>query len=805
MCSGRRELLLKHSAVIRLAVLGFSILSSALAHAELPVAADAHVTSSRPSVNFGSLSNLNVGNGSTALIQFDLSSLPAGLQPSQVGHATATLFVNRVNTPGVVNMAPVTSSWSEFGVTYSTLPSLGATSASFTASAAGQFVTLDITSLVQGWITSPASNFGIALTSSAANIQLDSKENDQTGHTPGVVVIIIVPGPAGPQGATGPQGPQGVPGPQGIPGVIGATGPAGPVGPAGATGSFTSVATWASATSYTQGQVVFCASTCATNGSSYYLNQATSTGNDPSTHNGPGQPWALIAQAGATGPAGPLGVPGPMGVPGPIGPFGPTGATGPAGPIGPAGPTGATGATGPAGPTGPTGATGSTGPVGPAGATGATGTFTSVVTWASATPYTQGQVVFCASTCATNGSSYYLNQATSTGDDPSTHNGPGQTWILIAQAGATGPAGATGATGPAGAVSSISVGSVTTGASGAVSITGTPANPAINVTFPTSSASGTVTSVTAGSVTTGGSTGSLSITNTTTTPAINVNFPVASIYGDGSDGTIINLCNIVSNTDWTAAPPSSEVRCTTFTLSSGTTLTVPSGTVIHATGTVNINGTIKVQPGGGQGLYINPPQPIQFGYFGGTALSYAAQSRILKPGAFGGGNGALYAVTSSTAALGGGSLAIYAAGQISVNGSITANGGDGAEDNGDGDGGGAGGIIILASKTEVQNNGSITANGGKGVNVNPGNHDASGGGGGGIIHLLAPSFTVGSLSVAGGAGGTGSGSNSFSGGGGGACGGNGGNGSDGSSAGFAGGTGHTFTTTITDPATVIMP
>jgi hypothetical protein len=38
----------------------------------------AHISRAHPSTNFGSLTNLTVGNGTTALIQFDLGSLPVG-------------------------------------------------------------------------------------------------------------------------------------------------------------------------------------------------------------------------------------------------------------------------------------------------------------------------------------------------------------------------------------------------------------------------------------------------------------------------------------------------------------------------------------------------------------------------------------------------------------------------------------------------------------------------------------------------------------------------------------------------------
>jgi hypothetical protein len=61
------------------------------------------------------------------------------------------------------------------------ISAIGTAINSFTAATAGQYVTLDVTSLVQSWITTPASNFGFALSASAANVLLDSKENDETG------------------------------------------------------------------------------------------------------------------------------------------------------------------------------------------------------------------------------------------------------------------------------------------------------------------------------------------------------------------------------------------------------------------------------------------------------------------------------------------------------------------------------------------------------------------------------------------------------------------------------------------------
>jgi hypothetical protein len=74
---------------MKLMVAAGLVLAAGAAHAtDAVVAGDAHVNSASPATNYGYLSNLNVGNGYTTLIQFDLSSLPAGTTASQIGKAT---------------------------------------------------------------------------------------------------------------------------------------------------------------------------------------------------------------------------------------------------------------------------------------------------------------------------------------------------------------------------------------------------------------------------------------------------------------------------------------------------------------------------------------------------------------------------------------------------------------------------------------------------------------------------------------------------------------------------------------------
>ncbi len=233
----------------------------------------------------------------------------------------------------------------------------------------------------------------IALTSAAADVLFDSKENDETGHVPRLDITLLNQGPQGIQGvqgiavfyngssfisllnsnlnnqpstspaqwsllaqqgavgATGAIGATGLQGPIGLTGATGATGPTGPTGPMGATGAtgatglqgppVTFKGTWSSSTVYAVGDAIF------ENGTSY-IALAANLAVDPATDvSGSGGTWAVLAQKGATGATGAAGSTGPQG---PIGLTGAVGAVGPAGPTGAIGATGATGAQGAQGP-----------------------------------------------------------------------------------------------------------------------------------------------------------------------------------------------------------------------------------------------------------------------------------------------------------------------------------------------------------------------------------------------------------------------------------------------------------------------
>lgn len=448
--------------ILCLCVLVFSVHEASALDATL--SGDASVNSAHSGVNYGALSNLYVGNGNTTFLQFDLSSLPAGTTSAQVSHATLTVYVNRVNTAGSVTVSPVTGSWGEYSVTAASAPAVGGSIGSFPVSVAGEYVSIDVTAQVQTWVTTSASNNGLALASSGASALFDSKENDETSHAARLDITLVnqgpqgiqgVPGVAGAAGAPGAIGPQGIPG---VPGTIGPVGPAGPTGAAGATGAtgpqgppVSFQGAWSNATAYSTGDAV------SYNGSSYISLQNANTGNNPATVSAE---WSLLAQQGATGATGmigPQGVQGVQGVQGPIGPIGPAGPQGATGLTGATGATGATGPVGPIGATGPqgvigmTGATGATGAVGPAGSTGATGPagpqgpqgppISFMGAWSNSTAYSIGDAVSEAGTS-------YIALTANTAINPATDIAGN--WAVLAQAGAMGAAGAIGPQGPQG-------------------------------------------------------------------------------------------------------------------------------------------------------------------------------------------------------------------------------------------------------------------------------------------------------------------------------------------------------------------
>lgn len=303
---------MKRNRLFLIYAMAFSLLPSARA-ADALVSADTFIGNGpfgQAALNFGTQGSLAVGPSSSALIQFDLSTLQSlSLASANIQKATLTLFVNTVTEAGGLDVGLTGQAWTETGATYNNfnMRLVQIFASDIAVNTAGVYVTVDITSQAREWLTNAVTNNGLIIRPAAAKPQtsllLDSKESVTTSHPAMLNIVLTETGNTGPVGATGTTGPTGASGATGPTGIQGATGPAGPNGAVGATGP-----------------------TGATG----------STGNTGPT-----------GSTGATGVAGAMGA---TGAPGPTGPPGTTGSQGHTGPTGATstvqGPAGATGATG---------------------------------------------------------------------------------------------------------------------------------------------------------------------------------------------------------------------------------------------------------------------------------------------------------------------------------------------------------------------------------------------------------------------------------------------------------------------------
>jgi hypothetical protein len=184
--------------------------------------ADSYVSTAAPNSNFGVQTTLNAGGGSTAFVQFDLSSLPAGTTTASIASAQLIFYVDRVGVAGSVDLHTVAAPWTETTLTASSSSITPTAFATVAVAQVNAFTTVDVTSLVQNWVAGTTPNYGIAMTAaaSASNTQifLDSKENTATSHPARLQINLTGAGSTGLTGPAGLAGPQGQPGPIGAPG-----------------------------------------------------------------------------------------------------------------------------------------------------------------------------------------------------------------------------------------------------------------------------------------------------------------------------------------------------------------------------------------------------------------------------------------------------------------------------------------------------------------------------------------------------------------------------------------------------------
>ena len=133
---------------------GLFLLSPALVAQSAPLVQNSCVVP-RNAINYGSTTTLNVGgpSASQALVQFDLTQLPAGTTASGIAKATLVLFVNKLTAAGTVNFSVANGNWTESGVSGTNAPTAAASVASGVAINNGNdYIAVDATAVVKSWL-----------------------------------------------------------------------------------------------------------------------------------------------------------------------------------------------------------------------------------------------------------------------------------------------------------------------------------------------------------------------------------------------------------------------------------------------------------------------------------------------------------------------------------------------------------------------------------------------------------------------------------------------------------------------------
>src|SRR5205814_6670930 len=111
--------------------------------------------------------------------------------------AYVKVYLTAVTAQGKFDVYAVNASWGEKTVTYNTRPALGAAVAGATGinvTTASTYVIIDITALLQSWLSGAQPNYGLALVpspGSSISATAESKESTTTGHVSELEIIFV--------------------------------------------------------------------------------------------------------------------------------------------------------------------------------------------------------------------------------------------------------------------------------------------------------------------------------------------------------------------------------------------------------------------------------------------------------------------------------------------------------------------------------------------------------------------------------------------------------------------------------------
>src|ERR1700728_2511713 len=118
----------------------------------VPLTQDSYVvTSPATANNYGTAATVNVGGPTVdeGLVQFDLTTLPAGTTAANIAKATLALFVNKLGAAGTINISVANGAWTELGVNGTNAPTAAAVVATgVSVSTGSDYIYVDATAAV---------------------------------------------------------------------------------------------------------------------------------------------------------------------------------------------------------------------------------------------------------------------------------------------------------------------------------------------------------------------------------------------------------------------------------------------------------------------------------------------------------------------------------------------------------------------------------------------------------------------------------------------------------------------------------
>lgn len=178
---------------IAYAFLLYSISQLALA-VTLPVKYDGYLSGS-PAYRPGGSSLMSVSTSVKAIMQFDLSALPSGVQASDIEKATLVFYVSSLSRAGKLTVSQITTPWTESALSYNTnLLFSGDPLLTPVIANSSSFISVDITPLVSGWVDDPLTNNGLILTPAPSyNTGLGIATKESSGRSAYIDVVLKGP------------------------------------------------------------------------------------------------------------------------------------------------------------------------------------------------------------------------------------------------------------------------------------------------------------------------------------------------------------------------------------------------------------------------------------------------------------------------------------------------------------------------------------------------------------------------------------------------------------------------------------